>query len=446
MKQQDTATTMEGRGGGQNDGDDDDFIVMCGRGRGNWNYPGNHRQRELIRQYMGRYRDAATKVSKTKVVKLIISKLKYEGYRFVMRDPSTGKLVEQSEQESQKKVAHSIRDYINAAAAAATAAKATATASNRGTTSRRRRSRIPRDIVEGTTDESIVNDTKRPARTTSLSSSMTKVPSMAERRPSMTASSSIAVAQESHQQVPFEDRKPSPVAIGDPDNMYNPFQRQQQQQHAISHSHLQSSASTVYYEDSSRLTVLAASQGAYSGSSMFQHTTTGQEDQKHDFQQLHPLAAAAVGSATAADQSIQTQARNQRLPLPTAQLPPPTFRHDHHLHQQVQGQEQPYDHLRIFDPFHHASASGMGLLDQQHQHYQRPPQHSTMAIMGSADPRHDPLSTAAAAAASATATSAATAAGDQEFDSDDSLFHASTTVFDHEPLRLFPPHHRPPSR
>ena len=428
---------MEGRGGGQDDGDSssDDFIVMCGRGRGNWNYPGNHRQKELIQQYMGRYRDATTKASKTKVVKLIISKLKYEGYRFVMRDPMTDKLVEQSEHESQKKVAHSIRDYINAAAAAAAAdasaaTTTTATRSNRGTTSRRRRSRIPRDIVEGTREESIHNDKKRPARTTSLSSSMANLSSMTEQRPSMTASSSITVAQQSHQQVPFEARKPSPVAMGNPDTMYNPFQLQQQQQQvAPPHHHHQSSISTSYYEDSSRLTVLAASRDVY--------TSILQEDQKHDFQQLHPLSATAVGSPTAAaDQLIRSHARNQR-PLPTAQLPP-TFRHNPHLHHYLQGQEQPPDHLRIFDPFHHISASGMGLIDQQHQHYQGPPQHATMAIMGSADPRIGPLSNPNP--------SAATVAGDQEFDSDDSLFHASTTVFDHEPLRRFPPNYRPPSR
>ena len=119
---------------------DDKKIVLFGRGRGTYSLPGNQRQKELIKQHIGLYKQATTKTGKTKVAISIISQLKSEGYRFVKKDPKTGELVEPLEPEIKKKVAHSLRDFINAADP----------------------KRVRRDIP-GVTKESDDEDTKQPA-------------------------------------------------------------------------------------------------------------------------------------------------------------------------------------------------------------------------------------------------------------------------------------------
>ena len=80
------------------------FDVVCGRGRGNFQHPGNRRLLQLFQEYKHRYR-AATKTQKTNIAKEIVKGIQSRGGRFLRRTDE-GEWLVVSDKEAFRKVCH----------------------------------------------------------------------------------------------------------------------------------------------------------------------------------------------------------------------------------------------------------------------------------------------------------------------------------------------------
>ena len=86
--------------------------ILCGRGKGLLNHPGNQRFLEFLKANATSYIEAPTRVEKTIVIAAIFSYLQKEGIRFMKEDQKTRRYVELSEDKAREKIAHAMRDYI----------------------------------------------------------------------------------------------------------------------------------------------------------------------------------------------------------------------------------------------------------------------------------------------------------------------------------------------
>jgi hypothetical protein len=103
-----------------------DFDVVCGRGKGSYNRPGNKRFRAIVRQHMDEYQSAQTKLDKTLVLNRIMERVRAQNQgttRFVKKIQGKDKDKDKSglllftfttlsDDAAREKVGHAIREAI----------------------------------------------------------------------------------------------------------------------------------------------------------------------------------------------------------------------------------------------------------------------------------------------------------------------------------------------
>ena len=87
--------------------------VVCGRGKGSYNRPGNKKFRALVQDHVQEYVQAKTKLDKSMVLSSIVEKVREEcGGRFVKQ--KKGCWHEIGDEQAREKVGHAIREAIAA--------------------------------------------------------------------------------------------------------------------------------------------------------------------------------------------------------------------------------------------------------------------------------------------------------------------------------------------
>jgi hypothetical protein len=89
-----------------------DHDVVCGRGKGSYNRPGNKAFRTLLQQHVRDYLTARTKLDKSLVLSTIVEQVRRRG-RFVKRGKD-GRWHEIGDDVAREKVGHAIREAIAA--------------------------------------------------------------------------------------------------------------------------------------------------------------------------------------------------------------------------------------------------------------------------------------------------------------------------------------------
>ena len=93
----------------------EDFVpgsldVVCGRGKGYYNRPGNRLMLEIVSKHIGTYRDAATKTAKGQVLETIMQNLRSGGIIFVKQ--KNKQWIRLTEKEARVKVRHAVREAV----------------------------------------------------------------------------------------------------------------------------------------------------------------------------------------------------------------------------------------------------------------------------------------------------------------------------------------------
>lgn len=88
-----------------------DFDVCSGRGKKNWNLPGNVYFRNLIQANVQRYIDAPAKSDKTEVVNSLVREIREQGGLFLKQD-AFGCWYDIGDALARDKVGHSLRDQV----------------------------------------------------------------------------------------------------------------------------------------------------------------------------------------------------------------------------------------------------------------------------------------------------------------------------------------------
>ena len=89
-----------------------DFDILCGRGRGVWEHPGNRRFKSLIEAQAEKYATARNKMDKGVVVASIVDSIREEGILFVKKDSKSQRWVDIGEYQAREKTSHAMRDHI----------------------------------------------------------------------------------------------------------------------------------------------------------------------------------------------------------------------------------------------------------------------------------------------------------------------------------------------
>ena len=88
--------------------------VVCGRGKGSYNRPGNKKFRALVQEHVREYMKAKTKLDKSMVLSSIVERVRDQnGGRFVKRRRN-GEWYEIGDDQAREKVGHAIREAIAA--------------------------------------------------------------------------------------------------------------------------------------------------------------------------------------------------------------------------------------------------------------------------------------------------------------------------------------------
>ena len=87
--------------------------ILCGRGRGVWEHPGNRRFKSLIEAHSQKYATARNKMDKGAVVASIVDSIREDGILFVKKDTKTQSWLDIGEYEAREKTSHAMRDYIS---------------------------------------------------------------------------------------------------------------------------------------------------------------------------------------------------------------------------------------------------------------------------------------------------------------------------------------------
>jgi hypothetical protein len=90
--------------------------VCCGRGKRNWNHPGNIQFRILIQSNVQRYIAAPTKSDKTAVVVSLVDGIRAKGGYFLKQSSSSGKWFDIGDHQARDKVGHSLSDQVTSQA------------------------------------------------------------------------------------------------------------------------------------------------------------------------------------------------------------------------------------------------------------------------------------------------------------------------------------------
>jgi len=95
-----------------------DWDVICGRGKGSYNRPGNRRFREIIHQHTDEYQAARTKLDKTVVLNRIMDCVRSQNNghaNFIKKQGKNGDWFHISDDMAREKVGHAIREALVAA-------------------------------------------------------------------------------------------------------------------------------------------------------------------------------------------------------------------------------------------------------------------------------------------------------------------------------------------
>lgn len=91
----------------------DDRTVVCGRGKGAYNRPGNKRFRSLIRSYLPSYLNAPNKLQKGAVIQRIAYDAEAQGLQFVRKtNDLRDEWCELDAKERRDKIGHAIREAV----------------------------------------------------------------------------------------------------------------------------------------------------------------------------------------------------------------------------------------------------------------------------------------------------------------------------------------------
>ncbi|GKY98842.1 hypothetical protein MPSEU_000840200 [Mayamaea pseudoterrestris] len=91
----------------------DDSIVVCGRGKGAYNRPGNKRFRALIRSHLASYMGAANKFQKGVIIQRIAQDVQTHGLVFVRKSADAAhQWSELDAKERRDKIGHAIREAV----------------------------------------------------------------------------------------------------------------------------------------------------------------------------------------------------------------------------------------------------------------------------------------------------------------------------------------------
>ena len=88
-----------------------DCDIVCGRGKGSYNRPGNRVMLEIIKEHISDYQACDSKPDKSAILKTIRDKLIQEGRKFVKRG-SAGQWVIMDNKEAKEKIGHAMREAI----------------------------------------------------------------------------------------------------------------------------------------------------------------------------------------------------------------------------------------------------------------------------------------------------------------------------------------------
>jgi hypothetical protein len=91
-----------------------DCDVCCGRGKRNWNHPGNLNFRNFIQSKTDEYMAAPSKTDKTAIVCKIVEDMRGQGCKFINQDEKTGRWFDIGDAQAREKVGHSLRDQVTA--------------------------------------------------------------------------------------------------------------------------------------------------------------------------------------------------------------------------------------------------------------------------------------------------------------------------------------------
>lgn len=90
-----------------------DQDIVCGRGKGSYNAPGNVRFRNMVKQHIPDYQASKTKMDKSLMIGRILDHVKALNLRFVGRKNGRW-IVIISEEHAREKIGHSMREAIAA--------------------------------------------------------------------------------------------------------------------------------------------------------------------------------------------------------------------------------------------------------------------------------------------------------------------------------------------
>lgn len=93
-----------------------EYDVVCGRGKGSYNRPGNMHFRAIVRDHIDEYLAARSKIDKSLVLNKIIEEVREQDEgraRFVKQDKA-GKWIEIGNEVAREKCGHAIREAIAA--------------------------------------------------------------------------------------------------------------------------------------------------------------------------------------------------------------------------------------------------------------------------------------------------------------------------------------------
>lgn len=91
------------------------YDVICGRGKGSYNKPGNKKFRAIVRRHVPAYLAAPTKFDKSSVLIEIIEKVKaQDGGKAMFVSSKKGRWYEIPEEKTREKVGHCLRETIAA--------------------------------------------------------------------------------------------------------------------------------------------------------------------------------------------------------------------------------------------------------------------------------------------------------------------------------------------
>ena len=92
-----------------------DYDVVCGRGKGSYNRPGNRLFRKIVHENILEYTKAKSRFCKSMVLNAIVEKVRNQANgkaRFVKYDKKRGSWLEIGDDQAREKVGHAIREAI----------------------------------------------------------------------------------------------------------------------------------------------------------------------------------------------------------------------------------------------------------------------------------------------------------------------------------------------